>query len=217
MGDPEQEARCLCSLAIAARKLNALDQAAAAIEEALQINRRIEFRAGEAWNLRIWGELELTRGRYEDARRLLEESLAAEKEVDCLSGQVWNLVGLARTTRALNDRAASLRYHRDALKLASSIEMKRPILFALESGAALLEDCGLPVPAVRLLAAASTLREQLEAPRATHDQVAWEENLATDRSRIGTEAFDTAWGEGSKMSLEAAVSEALGTIVALQE
>jgi hypothetical protein len=79
----------------------------------------------------------------------------------------------------------------------------------MEGLAATLAAVGQAALAVRLCAAAAAQRALAHTPLPPTEREAVELVLATARTELGDSAFAAAWAEGSALSLEAAVAEAL--------
>ena len=153
-------------------------------------------------------------GDIERARTLLEESLAF------LRRQTYPLrIGnaLANTLARLGSIEYEMGRDARASKLyAESLELMRRFGFraaavdCLEGLARVAAMQGRPERAARLLGASAALRDEMGAPlapasRADHDHAA---NAA--RAALGEDAFAAAWAVGQAMSLEEAITDALG-------
>jgi hypothetical protein len=146
-------------------------------------------------------------GRFPLAVQAAEESLALSREVGDRGGEgaALNLLGhLARDRGDLeNARALLLASISDAPVVPIGIAV------TLEGLAGVEADQGRPLKAARLLGAASKLRgatDDLPRSYMTHRVVA---DRAAVGSALGAEAFTAAWDAGRRLSLEAALAEAL--------
>jgi len=94
----------------------------------------------------------------------------------------------------------------DALPAFQSFGMNSEALDCVEDCAALLFAADRPGDAVRLHAAAATVRRALalQAPGG-----GGERNLEAARSALGQAAFETAWSSGAAWTLEEAIKNAL--------
>jgi hypothetical protein len=79
------------------------------------------------------------------------------------------------------------------------------VLSSVEALASIAVAQGRAQLAVRLLAAAETLRESIDAPRPPDEQAARDVALDVARSALTGEAFEAAWRMGAGLSLTEAV------------
>jgi hypothetical protein len=63
---------------------------------------------------------------------------------------------------------------------------------------------------VKLFAASDALREKIGAPLRPVEQLAYDHDIAALHAALGEEAFLASWAEGKMMTLEQALSHALG-------
>ncbi|MDQ5830451.1 MAG: tetratricopeptide repeat protein, partial [Actinomycetota bacterium] len=183
-------------------------------EQALAISREFGSAFGSGLAVCTLADALRARGDIERARTLLEESLAF------LRRQTYPLrIGnaLANTLARLGSIEYEMGRDARASKLyAESLELMRRFGFrsaavdCLEGLARVAAMQGRPERAARLLGASAALRDEMGAPlaptsRADHDHAA---NAA--RAALGEDAFAAAWAVGHAMSLEEAITDALG-------
>jgi tetratricopeptide (TPR) repeat protein len=126
-------------------------------------------------------------------------------------GETWGQalcaanLGLARL--GLGDRDAALRQLQEALRLYVSVDDEQGIATTLSVTAAVLVDLGEIEPAIRLLAAAEHLIEEMEAELVGYEAALHERTLAT--VRVASSEFAAEWARGLAMTREEAVAEAL--------
>jgi hypothetical protein len=66
-----------------------------------------------------------------------------------------------------------------------------------------------PVRAARLLGGAEALRERIDIPMTRFERVEYDQAVEQLELGMGEEAFQRAWGEGRRLSMEAAIQIAL--------
>jgi hypothetical protein len=107
-----------------------------------------------------------------------------------------------------HDAVARQRYHASLLRLRA---FRNPtfIAWCVEGLAATLAAVGQAAPAVRLCAAAAEQRTLAHTPLPATEREAVEQVLATARTALGAGHFAATWAEGSALSLDDTVAEAL--------
>jgi predicted ATPase/DNA-binding CsgD family transcriptional regulator len=152
------------------------------LEESLEIRRSIGERWGTAVSLGSLGWSALLQGDFMRMRELLEESLKIRIEIGDQGGIAWCLE-----------------------KLAEAILLQQKNHTAYPQGSQLRF-------AVQVFGAAEALRTPLNSVIDPADRPAYQAILTKLRSEVGVEAFDTAWQEGLKMPLQAAIDLALTSV-----
>jgi non-specific serine/threonine protein kinase len=206
LGDRQGLASSLNSLALVAGARGDHDEENALYEECLALWRELGYKRGVAIATLNMGTAAEARGDVAAARPLLEESVDALREL----GVQWDLaeallsLGMLEHQTGDGERAVSL--VREALQIRAGLGDKRGLAECLES----LGMISGGDHAVRALAAAASLREALGAEAAPERRAAIDRTLTTARSELGNEAFAAAWKTGRALSVEDAVSLALG-------
>jgi non-specific serine/threonine protein kinase len=161
------------------------------------------------------GALAATRKNYQAAARLLNESLALSETIGY--GMYTSLAHRRLAQLALSqDDLGPARLHAHAsLQLARALGRHALGLWPLELAAVLAARLGHYAHAVRIAAALATWRTRHPV---IQDQTLWtkafpaqtpEGGLQMARAALGSAAFEAAWAEGSALSLEAAMDDAL--------
>jgi DNA-binding CsgD family transcriptional regulator len=115
---------------------------------------------------------------------------------------------LANDERALGDGAAAIALGAEGLDLAWRAGDRRSTAQALEGLAASVASLE-PAVAIRLIAAAGRLREELSAPLPPGERSAVECALEAARHALDPAAAQEATSAGTNLSIEAAIAEAL--------
>jgi predicted ATPase/DNA-binding SARP family transcriptional activator len=167
-------------------------------------------RSGEA--LLGLGEVARSQGDYARAVRLYEASLAIAQELGDTSMEALLLqhLGFVRYNQSDHDRSMTL--FRKSLALGQQLEDQVTIAYALIGLAGLAATRGRPERAVRLLAAAETLRAPLDGDMNPADRTQFEHNLTVARSQLDDATFAAAWDDGQTMHLDQAIAEALDNL-----
>jgi tetratricopeptide (TPR) repeat protein len=186
-----------------------LEQAAHAFTESYVFAGRAGRRDPRTRALVQLGELARQRGDTARAEALFTEGLAEARE----HAAAWDeaimttLLGhLAHQQQ--HDAIARQRYHESLLQLRA---FGNPtfIAWCVEGLAATLAAVGQAALAVRLCAAAAAQRVVAHTPLPATERALIEQVLATARTALGEGTFAAAWAEGSALSLDATVAEAL--------
>jgi predicted ATPase/DNA-binding CsgD family transcriptional regulator len=186
------------------------DAAAEAFQtESLAIRRELGDRGGVAVSLDTLGALAFRRGDCERANSLLEESLLVKRERE----DRW---GIAAALHHLGDVAleqghfstARARYE-DSLVQWAELGDIWSIAMVLESLAGMAQARGNPARALKLVGAASALRERLHgAPMPPVQRAQQQKLIEAVQGSLGTEAATAALAEGRAMGFEQAISYA---------
>ncbi len=156
------------------------------------------------------GEARLAGGDYEQARPLLDESLQIFREQGNKAGEGFALYNLAHVALDSGDldRAATL--FRESLALRHELGNRQSIALCLVGLAEVACAQGDMERAATLLGTAQTLLEATGTIMGAHDQTRYDGVLTTTRARLGDSAWSTNLKAGRSMSLEAALTYALG-------
>lgn len=144
--------------------------------------------------------------RFAEGVQALEESLAEFEKLEDQTGVAMVLVDLGQAAYAQQAYAQSLQYHHRALQIAYTIGERRRCAFALEGMA--MAYAHLPThhnhltEAVRLAAAAATLRLKIAIPLPETDRPDYEACLALVEQSLSPLAYQAAWQQGCEAPLD---------------
>jgi predicted ATPase/class 3 adenylate cyclase/DNA-binding CsgD family transcriptional regulator len=192
----------LAVLAVAYLAEGDVDGAAEASEAARQrLTTRTEM---AALNLNPLGDVALARGDLIAARRW------ADDKVSTTTGWhlAWALTTRARVAMTQGEPEQAERDAYEALACAARAEAYQPLPDILECVASLAGEVGSYWEAARLFGAAQSIRQRTGAVRLTiydADHHSW---TATVRDGMGESDFQSAWAEGSALSIEEAIAYA---------
>jgi non-specific serine/threonine protein kinase len=154
----------------------------------------------------------LLRGEYARAEQLSREGLALAREMGDRIGIYASLYSLALVARTRGDDAESAGLIGEALRLSVEMGDRGNVAYCLEGLAGIAVAERKLEQAATLWGAAEALLDGAEAAvyvhtpdRATHAQA-----VASARARLDPETWNHAWNNGRAMSLDQAVSYALG-------
>ncbi len=161
-----------------------------------------------AWALALEGSAHLAMANLEAAGRILGEAkdVAGQVGNPWLDAQVdYNLGQLARSQ---GDRSRAQDVHHEALAGRVRLGLRPGIIESLDVLAGLAVDSESHAEAVRLFAAAASLRQAIGLARWPADQDSHDAEHKRARDGLGEAAFDAAWAEGAALSCEQAVAYA---------
>ena len=153
--------------------------------EALERNRRLEARQGEAQSLAGRGMVARRRGDFAEGWSCYEQALKVRHRLGEKRQIAEVLECIAVLITAWGESQASLPGGGDRMIAAHRAS-------------------------VRLCAVAHTMRDEIKVPSAEHRRALHEQDIAAARAALGEDAFGAAWAEGRDMTLEEAVAYALG-------
>jgi predicted ATPase/class 3 adenylate cyclase len=185
-------------------------RAEALYQESVDLARELrdKERLSQAVNNLGWAAL--CQEHYERATEALEEGLAvAQSQGDQgLVGAIDLNLGWVALGQGDDARASAL--FGEALERFRMLEDPLNIAECLEGFAGLAGAQGEGERAARLYGAAASLRKSLGAPLLPGDRPRYERQLSAARSLVAEDVWEAAWLEGHAMTLDQAVSYALG-------
>jgi predicted ATPase/transcriptional regulator with XRE-family HTH domain len=210
LGDEPGIARSLESLAILAGCQGDYVRAGELLEDVLTRRRQ----GGDTWQLiTALNNLALVMrrlGAHACAEQLYRESAEFCRAANKLASLGHALFGLGEIRVALGEDAASLAFFRECIAIRCDLGSRAELAAALYGIAVPLYHLGDGATAARLLSASARLREETGQVITPANRAEWEEIITQVRASLGATAFERAWAEGQKMSLDDAVALALG-------
>lgn len=210
LGDRRNEAWARAFLGMAALSAVDLDRGETLYREALDLFREVEDPDGIAWVFLALAEIARNRGDYDLAERLQEQSLALYREtggIRFIAELLFNM-GSTAFQRGEYERMPGL--YAECLKVAWEQGHRDLRACALAGVAGAIGIQGQPEAACRLFGASEAALEALGIGWASFDQPVVEGMVAAVRAELDEAAFRAAWEEGRAMSVDEAVSYALG-------
>jgi predicted ATPase/DNA-binding XRE family transcriptional regulator len=211
LGDQAGTASVLVTLGEVAVMEEDTQQAVALIEEAKVLSGSLNDNQLMGWVLNHLGHVAQLKAQYARARRLQEESQALFRQADPeYIGMAETSLSLGLIALAQGDAALAVTHLRPALKWANKQGVRACQAWCLAGlgGAAVLDED--PERAARLWGAAEALRQSIGAREAPVSHDLQQRLMAAAREQMGQPAFDAAWAEGQAMTMEQAITLALG-------
>jgi predicted ATPase/serine/threonine protein kinase len=203
-------ARALSNLANVVRLQGDYARASALYQECLAIFRETGDSAGVAWTLNYLGDLAVDSANFTTAASCYEESLSAFRRLDDGWGVAGALCDQARLSTAQGKYQDAERLYGESIQMFQNLGHKRGIARVLECVAVNAAAQSRAGRALQLAGAAAALRQRIGAPLIPAEQSQLDRKLESVRMILTNTAGLEAWSSGWEMSLEEAVSEALG-------
>ena len=205
LGDPHDLAMSVNNLAIAAIELGDLPRAAGLLDEATSLAREHRDTAGLVTTLINVGIVARRQGEHDRASGALRESLLLARDLGNERASAMALANLGHVERAEGQEESARRVYSEGLGAFTRLGDPRGVAMCLEGLAATAAMRGDVELAARLYGAVAAHCDRLGLVLAPiHDGV-----RAEVRQELGRAAFESAWSDGSRLSVGAATREAL--------
>jgi predicted ATPase/class 3 adenylate cyclase len=179
--------------------------------ESLSIFRELGDKPGVARSVHQLGVLSLREGDYAEAGARFEESLAMNREQGNGQRIALSIYCLALVAQGRGDYRAADACLRESVAIAQGLGYQRILVMCVEGFAAGAAAEGRNEQAARLLGAADRVREVMHLPPQPNEGASVAHSRAVLRAAMGDTAFHIARAEGQEMSLEEAISRAIGS------
>ena len=209
LGDLRAASSLLSNLGALASKRGEIQRALALHEEALMLAQRIGDVDGGARALVNLAGTQYESGDYAQAGAAYEAALARFREIGDLLSTAITLFDLGKLAEKRGEMTIAGGRFEEGLRLFWQIENLPGVAATLERIGAMTLRSGRLAPAVRLLAAAETLRGDARDDPDPGDREERKRDLAAARSTLGEAEFDAAWAAGRHLSPAQAVADGL--------
>jgi predicted ATPase/DNA-binding winged helix-turn-helix (wHTH) protein len=202
-------ARCLHNLANVVKVMGDYARAISALEEASDIFEKLGDKSGAAWSINQLGDVECASGEREKARQCYARALAAFRDAHDPWGSARSFADLGYLELREGRFDAARDAFSESLGIFGHLQHRRGIARVLEGYATLAVTGGDGARAIRLAAAASRIRKQIDATLPRDEQAYVEETVISAKALLSVSLSEGAWAEGTAMSLEDAVTYAV--------
>jgi len=209
LSDQLAMARCLHNLASVVKVRGDYARAIWALEEASYIFDKLGDRSGAAWSINQLGDVECASGEISRARQCYARALAAFREAQDPWGSARSLADLGYIELGEGRLSEARAAFRESLEIFGELQHRRGVARVLEGYATLALAAGEAEGALRLAAAASRIRRQIDAPLPRDEQAGLEETVRSAKASLPGSRCEEAWTEGTAMSLEEAIAYAV--------
>jgi predicted ATPase/class 3 adenylate cyclase len=157
------------------------------------------------------GRLAAFQGRYEEARAQFERALPILREIGASFNIILTRTEIAHLERRQGNYAAALELYHETIVAFHQVGQHGAVAHQLECIAFIAHAQANLQPAIRLLAAASRLRETSRTPMVPEERPEYDDNVARLRAALDPAAFDALWAKGRGLSELQAIELALQT------
>jgi tetratricopeptide (TPR) repeat protein len=186
------------------------ERALAIIEESLDL-------AGDVGDVHALATTPLARavalfrlGRFAEARSSLEDAVQRTQQTGDRYFAMMSRYALARTELLLGETQNAMRDYQQALEDSRAADLRIGVAVGLDNYAEVAFGMGDVPRAVRLASAASRMKDDLGGGPPS-SMIGSQDPLVLGLETLGKEAFEAEFEAGRSMTMEMAISEALGT------
>jgi len=190
------------------------EEAQAYVEEGMDLFRRADDRAGIAQALHIIGELGRHSGKTDRASEALLKGLSIAREIGDVLREILILDSLTYIAIYDDDVEKAAALSNEAFTLTIEVDHRPHVPAAIAAAAAVSVAEGNPDRAARLLGASHSVFEAHGFAARPSDMPDISRTTSVVQNALDSDAFDVAWAEGLKMSLEDAIDYALSDVSA---
>ncbi len=202
-------ANLLNNMAIVARFRQDFATAQALNEEALRIRESLGNRWAIAMSLNNLGNLALSQGDLNQARLRMEQASGIWRQI----GERWatanTLTGLGDVATEQGDFAFARQCFSESLMINQELNDRLALAYLFEALGCLAALQEAPYRALRLVAAAKSLRETIGAPLPPSESARLEQKLAPARQQLSQNDQEAAESEGRALSFDHAFDLAM--------
>jgi predicted ATPase/DNA-binding CsgD family transcriptional regulator len=184
------------------------------LDESLAVFREAADQRGLTWVLNTLGFVARTEGALERSAALHEEALALTRATGDRRQTAYVLASLGDTARDASKLDEARARYVAALTICRELATQWGLAWCLEGLADLVVSQGDAVRAVRILGAATALRDAYDLPLMPIYHSRRDRIVNAARKDLGSVAFAAAWDLGQAMSLDDAIAEAVSDPVA---
>ncbi len=187
-----------------------LDLSQGYLEESIRLAREGGLRSQEAQAMEILGLIAARRGDFEAARAHYKESLRAYEEIGATFNVTLEETNLAHLERQLGKYEAALDYYRETIVAFRDIGQRGAVAHQLECFGFIALAQNQVERALKLFAAANSLRETSGTPMTPDEQVYFDAQLARLHENLDSKKFASIWAQAGALTMEQAIDLALG-------
>jgi predicted ATPase/class 3 adenylate cyclase len=207
LDDKVNIAHMLNNLALAARNLGEYEESRTLNEQALELRYKLGDKRAIANSLNNLGLMLSDLGEYDKARMQLEVAVELQREI----GDRWEIANalhsLATAIRNQGDYTAARSLYDESLTILYELGERYMLAYVLEDLGGLAALQGQPERALRLVGAATVMREETGSSLSPTEKEQLENMLGLARQALGEVAVSIE-AEGRAMSLQQAVKYA---------
>lgn len=188
-----------------AKYQGAYDQATLLYQESLILSEKIGNKLRIAIALAHLGEIALFQGSCGESEALCKQALKSFQDLGGKRGIGRVLILLGNIASSSGEYGQAIRLHKESLAIVVAIEDKKYISKNLLGLGKAMGMQGQMEEAVKLLAAGSSILDNIGTVLTPFDRAEFERSLGFLQARLDQQAFASAWSKGCAMTLENAV------------
>lgn len=205
LGDQYNIANLLNNMAIVARFRKDFTTARSLNEEALAIRRQINNRWAIGMSLNNLGNLALGQGDLGEARTRMEQAVEIWREIGDRWAAANTLTGLGDVAAEQGNHDIARGYFAESLAINRELDDRLALAYLFEALGGLAAVQNAPDRALRLVGAASRLRQAIGAPLPPAEMTRLQEKLTAARQQLSAEEQQAAEAAGRALSFEQAI------------
>jgi tetratricopeptide (TPR) repeat protein len=186
-----------------------LDLAQHYVMESLRMAIEAGLRSQEAQASEILGLIATHGNDHDMARSHFKESIRVYQEIGATFNVILEKSNLAHLERKLGNYTDALEYYRETIIAFRDIGQAGAVAHQLECFGFITLAQNHAERALRLFAAASSLREKSGTPMTPDEQVYFDRQFQDVRNKMDLIKFDSVWSKGYALTMEDAIGFAL--------
>jgi tetratricopeptide (TPR) repeat protein len=178
-------------------------------EEALRLAKdaEMDWQVADVYEMR--GSLASYSGQYEEARALFEKAMDTYRNVGAHFNVLLIKSNLAHLERQIGHNQQALELYRETIVGFRDVGQLGAVAHQLECFGFLALEDDQNERALKLFAAANTLREKVASPMTLDEQTYFDEQIKALRQKIDAQQFDRIWTNGRALTMDQALELAL--------
>jgi predicted ATPase/serine/threonine protein kinase len=209
LGNQSAVALCFGNLGNVADLVGEFEAARGFYSQGLEVFKQLQDQRGVALSLSHLGDVARHQQDWESARSLYNQSLAMLLELGDKRAVANLFADMGDMAVQSADYTAARHFYEEGMVIFSELGDVRGVARLLEGASRMALERGHHERALRLAAAAASLREEFSAPLPPDEDIKLQETLRTMREPLGEAISQTIWSEGKAMPAEAAIQYAL--------
>jgi len=180
------------------------------LDESNMVYQKLDPKAEKGHLLGTYGLIALMRGDYDQARAYFQENARKNKELGSRMDYLWANVRLGHVALYEGNLTEARQVFSETARNFQKDEHTTGVIFTLELMASLYVAVSKAEYAARLIGWADATREKTGNTRPVLEQAVVDRDSAASAARIGKAAFKEAYDKGRSMTLDEAVTYAIG-------
>ena len=186
-----------------------LDLSQGYVEESLRLAKEAGLRSQEAQACEVLGFIAIHRNDHDASRAYFKESVRVYEEIGATFNAILEKSNLAHLERKLGNYPEALKYYRETILAFRDMGQTGAVSHQLECFGFIAIAEGRNEQALRLLAAATALREKAGTPMRPEEKVYFDEQLKALRHKMSSPTLEWIWSKTHVLSMDEAITLAV--------